>query len=155
MCRPGIPVPSYLDISRDSSLSNGCNISDAMKALLFAVLAAVALQQCSGHIRLTWPPARFPDYDFLDNVRTGGPCGIPGKTTGLSRGLVLRNIFVQKLCRPIDRPNGSVIIAHILSPAAVEDAPVTTLIAGSTVDVSYHLAYPHRVNLYVLLKHHT
>ena len=47
------------------------------------------------------------------------------------------------------------IIAHILSPAAVEDAPVTTLIAGSTVDVSYHLAYPHRVNLYVLLKHHT
>ncbi len=46
--------------------------------LLFA-----AFQISHGHVRLTFPPARFPDYDFLDNVRTGGPCGVPGKYSWL------------------------------------------------------------------------
>ena len=50
-----------------------------MKTLFYAALAVVALQLCSAHVRLTFPPARQPDYDFLDNVRTGGPCGVPGK----------------------------------------------------------------------------
>lgn len=53
-------------------------IAKAMKTLFFAALAVVALQLCSAHVRLTFPPARLPDYDFLDNVRTGGPCGVPG-----------------------------------------------------------------------------
>ena len=50
--------------------------------LLSILLGAVLLLQSSrvhAHVRLTFPPARFPDYDFLDNVRTGGPCGIPGE----------------------------------------------------------------------------
>ena len=49
-----------------------------MKTLFFATLA-VALHLCTAHVRLTFPPARYPDYDFLDNVRTGGPCGVPGE----------------------------------------------------------------------------
>ena len=46
---------------------------------LLSLLGVAFLLHCSyAHVRLTFPPARFPDYDFLDNVRTGGPCGIPG-----------------------------------------------------------------------------
>ena len=34
-------------------------------------------QECTGHIRLTYPDARKYQFDFLDNVRTPGPCGMP------------------------------------------------------------------------------
>lgn len=30
-----------------------------------------------GHVALTFPPARRYDLDFLDNVRTKPPCGMP------------------------------------------------------------------------------
>ena len=50
---------------------------EAMKTLFCAILAVAVLQFCSAHVRLTYPPARLPNYDFLDNVRTGGPCGVP------------------------------------------------------------------------------
>ena len=34
-----------------------------------------------------------------------------------------------------------------------ENAPVTTLLAGSTIEISYHLAYAHRVScLYIVAK---
>lgn len=59
-------------LSRDLACRN------SMKILFIATLA-VALHLCTAHVRLTFPPARLPDYDFLDNVRTGGPCGVPGK----------------------------------------------------------------------------
>ena len=55
--------------------------------LLSILLGAVLLLQSSrvhAHVRLTFPPARFPDYDFLDNVRTGGPCGIPGEWVAIA-----------------------------------------------------------------------
>ncbi len=52
-------------------------VSAATCLLLFA-----SFQASHGHVRLTFPPARFPDYDFLDNVRTGGPCGVPGRKDG-------------------------------------------------------------------------
>ena len=48
------------------------------RALLILLGVALLLQCSYAHVRLTFPPARFPDYDFLDNVRTGGPCGVPG-----------------------------------------------------------------------------
>ena len=36
---------------------------------------------CQAHVGLTFPPARQYDLDFLDNVRTRRPCGMPkGKT---------------------------------------------------------------------------
>nr|CAD2189886.1 unnamed protein product [Meloidogyne enterolobii] len=31
----------------------------------------------AGHIILTFPEARYPPFDFLDNRRTLGPCGVP------------------------------------------------------------------------------
>lgn len=34
--------------------------------------------------------------------------------------------------------------------AARENGTVTTLVAGSTVEVSYHLAYPHRVRGFLM-----
>ena len=49
-------------------------------AILPKLVVLVAIAQVGfGHVRLTFPPARQPDYDFLDNLRTGGPCGVPGK----------------------------------------------------------------------------
>uniref|UniRef100_A0A1X7SD80 Uncharacterized protein n=1 Tax=Amphimedon queenslandica TaxID=400682 RepID=A0A1X7SD80_AMPQE len=45
-------------------------------ALGLFLCAFISLGSC--HITLTFPPARRPGYDFLDNVRTGGPCGVPG-----------------------------------------------------------------------------
>lgn len=56
----------------------------------------------SAHVALTFPPARKFDLDFLDNLRTPAPCGMP---KGERR---------------------------------------TTLAAGSTFNVTWHLAYPHR-----------
>ena len=38
-------------------------------------------QECYAHIRLTFPPARKYQFDFLDNVRTPGPCGMPSGET--------------------------------------------------------------------------
>ncbi|GAB6031628.1 hypothetical protein CHUAL_009388 [Chamberlinius hualienensis] len=54
------------------------------------------------HVALKYPPARKYDLDFLDNIRTPGPCGMP---------------------QGEDR---------------------TTIVAGSTFNVTWHLAYPHR-----------
>ena len=31
----------------------------------------------SAHVRLTFPPARWPGLDFLDNTRTPEHCGLP------------------------------------------------------------------------------
>ena len=36
-------------------------------------------QESVAHVLLTYPPARYPQYDYLDNYRTGGPCGVPGR----------------------------------------------------------------------------
>ena len=36
---------------------------------------------------------------------------------------------------------------YIFRADAGENDPVTTLVAGSSLDVSYHLAYPHRVSI--------
>ena len=35
----------------------------------------------SGHITLTFPPARKYAFDFMDNIRTRGPCGVPKGNT--------------------------------------------------------------------------
>ena len=52
------------------------------------IVTTILLGIGSAHFALTYPPARFPDYDFLDNVRTGGPCGVPnGKYSRLAHKL--------------------------------------------------------------------
>ncbi|CAL8142378.1 unnamed protein product [Orchesella dallaii] len=55
----------------------------------------------TAHVGLTFPPARKLDLDFLDNIRTNKPCGMP-------RGQIR-----------------------------------TQLAAGSSVNITWHLAYPH------------
>ena len=49
--------------------------------LLLMLVGMLLLQECTGHMRLTYPPARKYQFDFLDNVRTPGPCGMPSGTT--------------------------------------------------------------------------
>ena len=48
-----------------------------MRSFIFLLLTFVSLELSNCHVSLTFPPARYPNYDFLDNVRTGGPCGVP------------------------------------------------------------------------------
>ncbi len=102
--------------------------------LLFA-----AIQVSHGHVRLTFPPARFPDYDFLDNVRTGGPCGVPGK--------YLATIFTSKRSIHVDLDE---LIIDCIDFADDLDGAVTTFQAGATFNVSFHLAYSHRVQFRML-----
>ena len=40
--------------------------------LLYVLLLAGAAY---AHVRLEYPPARYPPVDFLDTARTVGPCG--------------------------------------------------------------------------------
>ena len=35
------------------------------------------VERSSGHVALTFPPARDYSLDFLDNARTKPPCGMP------------------------------------------------------------------------------
>lgn len=57
-----------------------------VKCTLLAVILCVSswyIPFISGHVALTYPPARQYDLDFLDNSRTKGPCGMPkGKFQG-------------------------------------------------------------------------
>ena len=52
------------------------------RSLPVALLTTLLLVQqeipSHAHVLLTYPPARHPHYDYLDNYRTGGPCGVEG-----------------------------------------------------------------------------
>lgn len=57
--------------------------------LPLVILLCFVVAQTSGHVALTYPPARGYDLDFLDNARTKGPCGMPkGKS-------IYNNIWVN------------------------------------------------------------
>ena len=49
----------------------------AMKGPAALAVISLCIAACTAHVSLVYPPARTPTYDFLDNVRTGGPCGVP------------------------------------------------------------------------------
>ena len=67
------------------------------------ILSLILLAKfCSAHVRLDFPAARDFALDFLDNVRTPAPCGMP-------KGKVK-----------------------------------TSLLAGTTTNITWHLAYPHQ-----------
>jgi len=70
--------------------------------LTVLVIYLACIERGSGHVALTFPPARDYSLDFLDNVRTKPPCGMP---KGTSR---------------------------------------TQLLAGKTINITWHLAYPHK-----------
>ncbi|XP_030851987.1 uncharacterized protein LOC578616 isoform X1 [Strongylocentrotus purpuratus] len=46
------------------------------------VLGACLVSICAAHVRLTFPQARTFALDFLDNVRTSGPCGMEPSADG-------------------------------------------------------------------------
>lgn len=50
------------------------------KYLLWCLAFCVSVSH--GHVGLTYPPARKYDLDFLDNVRTKPPCGMPKGKSG-------------------------------------------------------------------------
>lgn len=51
-------------------------VSIIVMALRVCAVLLLLLPACLAHIRLTWPEARYPQLDFLDNVRTATPCGV-------------------------------------------------------------------------------
>ena len=57
----------------------------AFVALAVAMVATQLVSVTDGHVALTFPAARNFDLDFLDNLRTKAPCGMPkGKEALLS-----------------------------------------------------------------------
>lgn len=57
-------------------------MANRMQNLLFLLVLTTGAFIASGHVALTFPPARQYDLDFLDNSRTPAPCGMPkGEST--------------------------------------------------------------------------
>lgn len=52
------------------------NSACIIRVLSFFVFVNL-VSETGGHVSLTYPPARKYALDFLDNLRTTGPCGIP------------------------------------------------------------------------------
>lgn len=50
--------------------------------IILAFILAITVQCGYAHVALTFPPARYPALDFLDNARTKGPCGVPKPAIG-------------------------------------------------------------------------
>ena len=46
-----------------------------MGHLLILLIPLLGYSSC--HVSLTFPPARDLNLDFLDNIRTAAPCGMP------------------------------------------------------------------------------
>ncbi|XP_033738830.1 uncharacterized protein LOC117326259 isoform X2 [Pecten maximus] len=67
----------------------------------------------NAHVSLTFPPARKYALDFLDNLRTPGPCGMP-------KGL----------------------------------GALTTFKAGTKINVTWHLGYPHQGGYHLAVLDH-
>ena len=59
-----------------------------MRVFALALALAQLVSVSEGHVALTFPAARRFDLDFLDNLRTKAPCGMP---KGKKGGLVLRD----------------------------------------------------------------
>ena len=52
----------------------------AQRIALGLVISVLLVEYVHAHLVLTYPPARDPKYDYLNNYRQGGPCGIPGRS---------------------------------------------------------------------------
>lgn len=51
--------------------------SNVTLTIIYAILCALTLSRVSGHVTLTYPPARGLPIDFLNNFWTKAPCGMP------------------------------------------------------------------------------
>ncbi|KJH47256.1 DOMON domain protein [Dictyocaulus viviparus] len=45
-------------------------------ALFVVLLLVVVVERCTGHVRLTFPPARYPDSDYYSSYNSKPPCGV-------------------------------------------------------------------------------
>ena len=78
----------------------GKNRGYAALAIALAVALAQLLSVSEGHVALTFPAARRFDLDFLDNLRTKAPCGMPkGKKAGRRTDTICfgRHRFTRKV----------------------------------------------------------
>lgn len=64
-----------------------------LRSLILPILLAGLT---SGHISLTFPPARYPPLDFLDNLRTQQPCGVPRPLVRKFSNLFLSGLEEEK-----------------------------------------------------------
>lgn len=60
---------------------------------LLLLLAIIGLGRA--HVSLTFPPARYPALDFLDNSRTKPPCGVPKPPADKRKQLLYSTIFLN------------------------------------------------------------
>jgi hypothetical protein len=105
-----------------------------MKAL-FSVVIALIISFNEAHVRLDFPPAHLPNYDFLDNARTEGPCGTRADNrsrvttfmSGATFELSFRLAYAHRggLGVRLLHSNGS--LAHVLLPS---DGNETYLVRG-------------------------
>jgi len=66
--------------------------------MLLVVLSwLIVLTEVQCHVGLTFPPARKYDLDFLDNVRTKPPCGIPKGKLAFSSNYKVANPSIKGL----------------------------------------------------------
>jgi hypothetical protein len=63
--------------SRKTANLCSSSVSTAMILLISSLLLLGLLGSSNAHVRLTYPPARPYAMDFLDNIRTEAPCGMP------------------------------------------------------------------------------
>ncbi|KAF8363342.1 hypothetical protein PRIPAC_90265 [Pristionchus pacificus] len=56
-----------------------------------SILLLLFLPFTSSHVSLTFPSSRYPPLDFLDSLRTKGPCGVP-----VPRKQYLTNLIINK-----------------------------------------------------------
>ena len=61
--------------------------------ILFIFFLTLTSKSSWAHVGLTFPPARQYDLDFLDNVRTRPPCGMP---KGKANHLKLLNTYLVR-----------------------------------------------------------
>lgn len=57
-------------------MSRTTKVDVVLLSTLIAILF-ISWHSCVAHVALTYPFARKYDLDFLDNIRTPGPCGMP------------------------------------------------------------------------------
>ena len=71
------------------------------RPLAFLFVCCAVIKVGTAHFSLTYPKARFPDYDFLDNVRTGGPCGVGnGMNVSVPITIHVMSFFICLYARP-------------------------------------------------------
>jgi hypothetical protein len=97
-----------------------------IRNMVLLLLFIICIHTTLAHVRLQYPAARYPALDFLDSARTDSPCGVPKPHSDI--GTVL----------------GTFLFTNFFLLAVR-----TTLFAGSQLNVSWFMSYPHQVFLII------